>query len=84
MRRQLLVEQWGLRDNYLAYAPAVIAADPATEAGQAALAAWRTAHPELFTKTAPPIDKVADAATEQAPTLMRHRGADGWRNLFKR
>lgn len=84
MRHQLLVDQWGLRPNYLAYAPGVADADPATEEGKAALATWRTAHPELFTKAAPKMDTVAEAATEQAPRLMRQRGADGWRGLFKR
>lgn len=81
-RADLLVKRWGLKDQYLKFAPPVDSANPSTDEGRAALEAWRAEHRELFA-TAPtleptPAEKLPPAA--EPPSRFRKRKT--WGSLF--
>ena len=80
-RTDLLVSQWGIKEQYLKFAPGVTAADPTTEEGRAALTAWREAHRELFSKAPELRPAEADKAPAAGQTRFSGKGST-WRSLF--
>lgn len=80
-RAELLVAQWGIKEQYLKFAPGVDAADPTTEEGRAALTAWREAHRELFSKAPELKPAEADKAPAAGQTRFSGKGST-WRSLF--